>query len=387
MADGELTTSDAIVKCFLKNETSTTMTDPRNISPRSDRFLAVLGPRISAIEHYLHEAEYLVKGLDLEHRDLRMSPLIDFDTYAETDYSRFDMTISSQWLELVQDPILQSAFPDDDWIGMALKLARKTKGVSESGMCYDILGTRCSGDAHTSIGNGLINRFNTWLLFQDVPKDGFRSWHEGDDGILGLTAPYAHLASRVYTMDCLGFAVKAFITRDINTTSFCGRFLSSDGDQLLSYCDPYRSLAKLHITLSQGKLQTLLLAKTLSYAYTDGQTPIIGPIVQSLAELLRHRGANLKKAQRIAMRERWLLTQVSGRVDLTLTRKPVDERLRVPFSIRTGIPPEEQERIERYYTDAFRDFVPAKYDSILPLEDVLVVGEDRLVHYMPSMHY
>jgi hypothetical protein len=287
------------------------------------------------------------------------------------------MTISPEWLELVQDPMLCSFFPDDEWIARLLQAARKTRGVSESGLLYNILGTRCSGDAHTSIANGLINRFNTWLLFSDVPKADFKSWHEGDDGIAGLTAAYAHLSGRVYHMDCFGFTVKAFITQDINTTSFCGRFLSSDGGEVLSYCDPYRTLSKLHISFSKGKLQTLLLAKCLSYAYTDGQTPVVGPIVQAIASGLT--GANLRTAKQIAGRERWLFNDAT-KVDFTLRAQEVDERLRIPFAIRTGISPRMQEDLESYYREVFREGIPTHFEPIPALTDLVYEDANRLVH-------
>lgn len=364
-------------------ETSTTNTDPRNISPRSDQFLATIGPYISAIEKYMHDAPHLVKGLNLSQRDKRMSKLIRYFHYAEIDYSRFDMTISEPILADVQDVILTSFFEDCDELMQALVLARHTKGVSDSGLYYEITGTRCSGDAHTSIGNGLINLFNTWILLRDLPKNEWVSYHEGDDGVIAFTHDYNY-SDRFNLLNSLGFKVKLFTTTDINQVSFCGRFLS-DIDGCTSYCDFYRSMAKLHITLKNSKLPTLLLAKCLSYAHTDGSTPIIGPLVQTIATQLQNNGkANVRKALAIAKYEK--MRRYGLDIDYTLKVKLVNEDLRVAFAIRTGISPQSQINLEQYYTHTFQYHIPYNFVPITPCEDVIWETAKSVTHLMPTAH-
>lgn len=392
-SEGQLLDKDAIVKTFIKMESTTSLTDCRNISPRTDEFLSIIGPYISSVEHYLHDAPFLVKGINLPDRDKRMTKLLDYHTYLETDYSRFDMTISHQWLECVQDPLLLLFFEESTQLREALMLARKTSGVSSYGLKYDIVGTRCSGDAHTSIGNGLINAFNTWMIYSDIPEDEICAFHEGDDGIVGFTSDYADCANRVYIMDSLGFKVKAFITQDITQATFCGRYLAEDGGSLLSYCDPYRTLSKLHITFSNGQLPMLLLAKCLSYRYTDGATPIIGPIVKTLVKLLqsnnitnsKYSKINIKSSYRHAMANRWVMRLMEN-VDLDQYSEDVDERLRVPFAIRTGINPTAQRRIESYYVQMFSKYIPESFDKIPAMTEIILELEDRIVHYMPTLH-
>jgi len=346
--------------------------------------LAVIGPYISAVEHHLQDAPFLVKGINLTERDAKMTALLNYFVYAETDYCRFDMTISKDWIEEVQDPVLASYFEDPQFLLEILSLAHMTKGLSEMGLLYNVNGTRCSGDAHTSIGNGLINLFNTWALFYDLPIPDWLSYHEGDDGIMAFTADH-DVTDRIYALDSMGFKVKLFVTNDISETSFCGRFLCTDGIKLLSYADPYRSLAKLHITLSMGKLPTLLLAKCLSYAYTDGSTPIIGPIVQQIAQLLMNDSrANLRKAKLIAKFEK--LRRYGAHTDYTLVLKDVDPVLRDAFAVRTGISPSEQINLELYYTNIFKTYIPNKFYQIVPTTDVVWETEDSLVHYMPTLH-
>jgi hypothetical protein len=370
------------------------MTDPRNISPRSDAFLSIIGPRISAIEHHLHNAPFLVKGLDIPGRDVKMRALLDYDTYVETDYSRFDMTISLDWISCVQDRILMAFFPDDLMFAQALMLARKTKGVSGNGLLYNVVGTRCSGDAHTSIANGLINAFNTQIVFRDIVCDTnplldgvlsegpMVSWHEGDDGVVALTKQYSHLSPRLDLLDTFGFVVKSFVTRDLNLVSFCGRYMATDGMALHSYCDPMRTLSKLHITLSQGKLDRLLFAKMMSYAHTDGSTPIIGVVSSVLARAYQHLFS--KSAIRAAVKDRYVLRDV--KTVFNWQSRDVNPTLRAPFAMRTGISPSEQIRLEEYYSTVFSQGLVKEFVRMTPSEDLVTGLADREVFFSPSVH-
>ena len=358
------------------------MTDPRNISPRSDAFLSLLGPYVSEIEHSLVDCDFLVKGIDLRTRDVKMSSLLDYDVFVETDYSRFDMTISYDWLVCVQDPLLTYFFPGDDEFEAILTLARKTHGVSECGYAYDVVGTRASGDAHTSIANGLINAFNTAAVYDDVPRDEWGTFHEGDDGILGLTESYRHLATRPSLMCTFGFKVKVLIADDLNAVTFCGRYLSETSTGLVSYADPLRTLSKLHITISQGRLDVLLCAKVMSYLYTDSHTPILGPVCQALRDLLRQHET---KALKHVKDGRFVLECIKYADILRYKGYGVDERLRAAFCLRTGIPVAEQLHMENYYTRIFSSRIPASFGRISAGESQYD-GEDRELHWMPTLH-
>lgn len=350
--------------------------------------LSILGPCISSIEHHLINAPFLVKGIDLPARDRKMTKLLNYDTYVETDYSRFDMTISEDWLELIQNPVLKSFIPDDEHFSAALDLSIRTKGVSSCGLTYNIVGTRCSGDAHTSIGNGILNAFNTFLLFEDLMTENKVSedvvaFHEGDDGVIALTAPYSSLAPRVFLLNTMGFVVKAFITQDITAVSFCGRFLYDDEGKIASYCDPVRTLSKIHITMSQGDLKKLLLAKVMSYSHTDGSTPIIGPVCIALRRLLKqHDGVWVRRR---AMLDRYVFRTYSN-VDFDKFQTEVKPACRYAFAMRTGVSPEVQIRLEEYYLKIFLTRIPKDMPTIDFGQDILSDKINSFVAYMPSMH-
>lgn len=358
------------------------MTDPRNISPRSDAFLSILGPYISAIEHHLHSAPYLVKGCTPRQRDAKMQPFLDGHTFVESDYSRFDMTISYDWLKCVQDQILCSYFPNDPWFSMCLDLAAETFGISQSGLAYHILGTRCSGDAHTSIANGIINHFNTWFVLEDYL---FHSIHEGDDGLIAFDSANAGGADRIQLFDCMGFKIKTFVTTDFEQTSFCGRFLTrSPSNTVVSYCDPLRTLSKFHITCSPGDPSVLLLAKALSYNYTDGHTPIIGPICRAIIEVYGTE-RNMAKAMPHVASERFLLREVRLKESELTGETVIPHHVRISFALRTGISISRQMHWESQHIASIRALFPVNMPSI-EQDELEWYGLDREVHYMPTIH-
>lgn len=317
-----------------------------------------------------------------------MTKLLDYHTYVETDYSRFDMTISVEWLELVQNTVFKMFFPDDYLFHSALDLCTKTKGVAANGLVYNVLGTRCSGDAHTSIGNGILNAFNLDMLYDDLlpdietDHDAVRFYCEGDDGVLALDKPHSHLADRVHLLNIFGFVVKAMTTSDINSVSFCGRFLYDSCGKIRSYCDPLRTLSKLHITLSCGKLEELLLAKCMSYAHTDGDTPIIGPICETIRGQLLPR-LN-KRVMRYALRDRYLFT--TAKPVFKFTNSTISDDTRNSFALRTGISPAMQIYLEEYYITAFKTRIPLTFHQIEFGQEVLAEKESSVVHVIPALH-
>jgi hypothetical protein len=354
------------VKCFLKTETSTKQVDPRNISPRSDHFLTTIGPYIAAIEKAAHlhlrggeikGEPSLVKGLSLEKRDAHMQRLLPYTHFIETDYTRFDRHISRPYLADVQDLLLTAPFspiehPD---LYKALKMAHLTYGTSDYGLIYSVDGTRCSGDAHTSIGNGLINLFNTWLCLRSLPEDSWTSIHEGDDGVIALRNGVQHQAMvNLTTLNCLGYSVKMDLYNSLDNVSFCGRHLFTTPTGLSSHCDLLRSLDKFHTATSNMSPLPLIWAKALSYYHTDKATPIIGPLC---AHLINTIGPLLSFSQRKrALHDQ--KTRRNGRYitqDITLkmvTSVPVVDpcpMLRVSTALRTGIDVHQQIMLEKAY--------------------------------------
>lgn len=259
---------------------------------------------------------FLVKGLDIPARDRKMEctdrGLHHYPVYFETDYSRFDMSISLEYLQDVENIFLTGCF-DDPTYDLCFELAMRTKGISDIGLAYEVLGTRCSGDAHTSIGNGLINRFNTWLALEKLPESSWTSFHEGDDGILGVDAQYEEsVMFNLHIFPVLGFQLKVLKFHSFNQTTFCGRWLMSDGQSLQSVCDLPRTLHKMHTICADGDPQSLLLAKCMSYYHTDRATPLLGTLVTAIIRNLKPQVSNRRVMRALThlRRDYWFAQRV-----------------------------------------------------------------------------
>lgn len=354
--------------------------DPRNISPRSDSFISILGPVIATLEHDLANAiniddNFLVKGCSIQQRKDRMKKFLNYPYIVETDYSRMDMSISAEYQHDVELTLLNELTPyKSDEVLDALLVTMHTRGTSDFGVKYDILGTRCSGDVHTSISNGLINDFNIWLTCCHLDENKWCRIVEGDDGCIGLSADVVdEFKANINIYPCLGFQLKAEIFPDINLSSFCGRFLFvSENNEVESYADIYRTLAKFHTSVSSGKAKALLCAKAMSYYMTDRNTPLIGQLCYRIIQLLRPEltASQLKRAwtNLTAKEMRWRHT-VLGLDKLKIKsqswyEKPpeVSSFIRASVALRTGLSPRTQVEYEKYYSSW--QFIPESVERI-----------------------
>jgi hypothetical protein len=370
-----LRSKDAVVTNFLKIETTTNQTDPRNISPRKDEFMVVLGPIVASVEKHAHKAPFLVKGLNLKTRDRRMESLLKYDSFFEIDFARFDMTISQDMLEVERTFILSNypkqLFPE---VHRAYDLMMQTTGISRMDTSYHRKGGRQSGDLTTSIGNGLLNRFAIWACLRNLPRKAWTSFHEGDDGIIGVKSEYVNIVREALQfLWVFGLQPKIDCYDYIGLTSFCGRYLAETTNGLLSYSDPLRTLTKLHTTCSAGPAKELALAKALSYLHTDRETPIIGPWCQAIIEQLRpevHPSKLKRRINELVRRNElpWLASEHIRKYGIDIHASSsctVNPELRGVFAMRTGVSVAEQLRFE---DDLARWRDRGIDDGIIPLE-------------------
>lgn len=267
--------------------------DPRNITSRHPTYLSKLGPYISEFEHHLRDAPWLVKGLTIPQRDAKMTALIGHKYYFKSDYSRFDRHVSLQALDAEHAVYMKWFNQGELWD--LLRAQRSTFIYHACGLIYSIVGTRCSGDANTSIGNALLNRAILRVAFHDLKID-WVGFHEGDDGVGAFDTPLdvsiiSQHVSRVAKE--FGFTLDFEIVTDIRHLYFCGRYLLDDCGRLLSYCDLRRFLDKFTITATRRsatseELQSLLLAKAQAYLATDSHVPIVSEICKLVVRVFGH---------------------------------------------------------------------------------------------------
>jgi hypothetical protein len=232
-----------------------------------------------------------------------------------------------------------------------LMLARHTSGVSDFGIRYELDGTRCSGDAHTSIGNGLINAFNTFLATYHV-GDSVDSVHEGDDGLIGVDEANSEAVRQgLDILPCLGFVVKAACYNQIDDASFCGRHFYTDGIQLHDTADIMRTLLKFHTSVSNVKCDALLLAKAMSYYHTDRHTPLIGPLCHALISVLKEKVSfsSYKRACQATKYTRYATVDVVIDYHLDTPLCDITTAARVSCARRSGISIALQEALESVY--------------------------------------
>lgn len=272
-----------------------------------------MGPHVAAIEKAAHQAPFLIKGLSPAQRCDKLSWLAEYDAYVEIDFSRFDMTVSHDMLTIFEHEFLTRQFPDaHPHYRRCIQLASQTEGTSKFGTRYNVQGTRCSGDNHTSIGNGVLNRFLIWVCLRKLPRGTWRSVHEGDDGIIAVKRPWLEQVEyNLNFMRCLGFSAKIKTTLDLTSVIFCGRRIIETPYGLKDACDVVRALKKFNSTMSMGDPMLMLYAKALSYNYTDHNTPIIGALTRSIINILEPGACNITKSKlkryvAHALNERWL---------------------------------------------------------------------------------
>lgn len=286
-----------------------------------------------------------------------MSACRSYRYFYEIDYSRFDASISLemmacfelQWLCLVYPPEVYPEFAS------ALVSCLSTRGVSDVGITYRTYGTRCSGDAHTSIGNGILNHFLTFLMTSHLSD--VLSYHEGDDGLICTLERIDHWFTILPT---LGFLIKLDLHSSLTDAAFCGMYLCDTPSGLSAYSDPERTLVKLHVCKADGLPQNLLFAKALSVLSLNPCTPIITAWCQ---HILRCVDTPLSKPSR---RHHLLRTiariQSGGRrhfVSFSPRTFTITSDVRAAFAHRTGISPALQVAYESYLLAL--PFVPSRY--------------------------
>lgn len=206
------------------------------------------------------------------------------DDLVETDYSRFDGTISRALRVHVEFATIRAAFQDryradlDKLLGAELDPAAYSGGFR-----YEVCGTRLSGSPLTTVGNTLLNLFSVFAACTS------QEWREvldhrtivyGDDGFVRINAERLDR-----TAGQLGLRLKSTIRDPTRHCSFVGRLFPNPFESNGSIQDPRRILPKAHIAINVNEGDTMaLLARARAY----GLRPIVKrmPILESYCDKL-----------------------------------------------------------------------------------------------------
>lgn len=258
--------------------------DPRNIVLSDPTILARLGPITSALDHALKRHPAAIKGYNYHDRNRRMSALRQFAGYMNSDYSKFDRTISDKVLQIEYNTYMElcPAGAQLPYVKEILTV-RNIYSTSWRGVKFTGPAMRGTGDANTALGNWLLNRLVFILL--ERCHNGFMVFLEGDDALCGFNDPLEQVKTDFFTIaNHFGFHPRGtYTSTDLEVMPFCGRYLTATGPPrsvplMIGY------LTKWHVSkrtaFTRDAKLNLLRAKVLSYLAMEWNSPIVPAIAE-----------------------------------------------------------------------------------------------------------
>nr|WPV63042.1 MAG: RNA-dependent RNA polymerase [Wufeng bat nodavirus 1] len=207
------------------------------------------------------------------------------------DFSSFDATVS-RWLYVhVVRAMCQrwvASSHEQDFLE-AIDAEQNALGYTQHGLCYPLASTRATGSPTTSDHNTIINAFASYASLREMGYQPMTAFYKlgiyyGDDSV--DTFPLRYLQIHDQTISALGLKAKTEISHTRDPTPFLGRYFVEGG----SFCDPDRTLGKLHLSSSPYKTIEAALNKAVGYISTDRLTPIIGSWARMIIRLAREQG-------------------------------------------------------------------------------------------------
>lgn len=285
------------VKSFQKNESYGKISDPRNISTvttaqtrelscfayaASDHLKGMFGPDSTQGKWMLpgskpSQIANAVHAYVMTHRG----------NVIETDYSRFDGTIS-EWLRVnVEFACLRSMFAKvhRQELDRLLRGEINQSASTSHGVKYDTGGSRLSGSPLTTLGNTLINAFIAYCglrMAGKCPKAAMRfiGPKYGDDGI-DFSCEQIKKAA-----DLCGLRMKIIRHDTPGMVGFLGRIFPDALNHNGSYFDVPRALKKIPVVANNSAGPELGLARKLAgFLASDPSTPVLSNYCRALQRI------------------------------------------------------------------------------------------------------
>lgn len=270
------------VSAFTKAEAYSSFKDPRNISATDPTHTLTLSCYTYAVkEAFFKKTSWYCPGLSLPNMAQKLQSFVHLASslkldVAETDYSRYDGTISKSLRESVEETMYSDLFSlpvDSHQMIKFIKAEYHAKAHTKYGP-YDPDGSRLSGSPLTTDGNTLIGavvdyytlRITTnWSKEECYQRLGL---HFGDDGI-SLFVDDAHkIATSV------GLKLKLERRTEGHPLGFLGRLFPNIWADLSSIQDPLRVWPKINIVMN-GSAKTALQQRWYAYLASDRHTPCL----------------------------------------------------------------------------------------------------------------
>jgi len=292
-----------IVKCFIKAEAYASCKDPRNITTFGDLVkLEFTQFTLAFSEHCKQFAWYAPGKTPLEIAG-RVADLAEYAGYLNiSDYRRMDGTIKYV-LRMLDRYMMMKAFPHYRAVlNEHLKASVDNKGYLPHGTTFDQGPMQGSGRCDTSHAQTHRAAFTSYLAYRHATKPGGGRYtpqeafdklglHMGDDGLDPDLSPEDHM----WAANLVGLELEVnIVQRGDRGVNFLARYYSPDvwNGCPDSMCDIKRQLSKFHTTVRLPATVTpehKLVEKCMSYALTDGNTPVIGEFCKKALSLSRYR--------------------------------------------------------------------------------------------------
>lgn len=299
------------IKAFQKREFYPEMKDPRNISQvPTGHTLALSGYTYAFKREVLKEQDWYQPGRTPREIAERMAEFVaPHSCVAETDFSRFDGTVS-RWLRTNVEFAcylrwVKPCHKRD--LHEMLVSELDAKGKTQHGVNYEADGSRLSGSPLTTDGNSIINAYSMYCSLREhgyLQKEALKyiGMIFGDDNVT-LDIPTIEP-----TCAGLGLKVKVKRIKSGNSVGYLGRIFVDPWTTVTSVQDPVRTLGKINVTLAPAHipLEVAARAKMQGYLVSDAHTPLIGVWARCMFEAfdtehVRLQAASLSKQQQAEM--------------------------------------------------------------------------------------
>lgn len=275
-------TKECKVSAFIKAEAYASPKDPRNISATDPVHTLQLSAYTYIVKSaILKRTNWYCPGKTLPELAAALSRycgLLEFSghTLAETDYSRYDGTISKALRSAVEEKFYDGLFAtaNDNKICIDRIRAEYTAKARTGAGPYQTHGSRLSGSPLTTDGNTLIGAFVDYYMLRTTMQMepglayGFIGLHFGDDG-LSINVPGATKIASSF-----GLKLKLIERKPGDAVGFLGRIFPNPWATTDSLQDPERVWPKINLRLNGGNMDTQR-ARWLAYSQSDKHTPLL----------------------------------------------------------------------------------------------------------------
>jgi hypothetical protein len=394
--------SEAMSKCFIKDEGYGEPKFPRSIMSPTDKCKIFISAVVRAVEeNFFHGSleKYFVKKIDPRSYPNLLKETLGNRPVFETDYSSMEAHHFGKRAEAFRFLMMHCIreLPISNGVKRLIdQLLRGTNVMKYNSFVFYVFQRLMSGVSWTSLSNAVLNFLLTsyMVLKTKYPKmnavdlsnrlDEFSGLFEGDDGIFNATEIDENLIKK------LGLKLKYEKRNVYYEASFCGNNCSKNCDQVL--VDPRKVMRSFFMLPAKFKnsgdrvMNAQLRAKAMSYYYNYSGVPIVGPLAWQVLNLTSGYSIDRAKASEndLYRREKFQRAETYLSVQDLRIRPEIKMESRIDVEKRFGFSIQTQLDMEREIYSSKTHFV---LDVNLSPEEILLnnhMDDESWITPMPS---